>query len=378
MVVKDIQGHKILNSAGAWTIEFSVYLEDLSVGTASVPGGLSKGANEVDALAAEESLFILEELKDELINKDFNSTVDFDTKLIQIDGTPSKSKLGGNTMLALSVAFTKAIAKSQKHETYEYIHKLFEPEIPLEEVKFTMPEMMVLILEGGAHGSGDSTIQEFMAIVPTIERGIEIYSAVKKDLHDMGKSTNVGAEGAFSPDGFDNKQSLDMLTKHIRDGKIALDVAASAMPETANINFEELVADYPIASIEDPKPEDAWADWVYFASKHLSKIQVVTDDLTTTNTKLLREAINKNVGNAIIIKPNQIGTVYETLKVAKMAKDAGWKTIVSHRGTDTNDDFVSDLAIGINSEYVKFGAPARGERVAKYNRLLKIIESQKD
>ncbi len=374
MQIRNIYGRKILNSVGEWTIEVEIELDEGTVARASVPGGFSRGTSEVDTIEAEAALFIIEEIKDELIGREFKSTFEFDIKLLQMDNSENKSKLGGNTLIGLSVAFTKAIAMTQKHETYEYIHKLLNPEIPLEVINFKMPKYMMLMLEGGSHGSSDATIQEFMAIVDEIPRGVEIYNAIKKELHDLGKSTNVGAEGAFSPEGFDNRMSLEVMTKFLRDEEIALDAAASSISKGDLPNYEELLTDFPISSIEDPLGENDWANWEFFASKHLNKIQIVTDDLTTTNPKLLSQAIKRNVGNAIIIKPNQIGTIYETLKVVKMAKDAGWKVIVSHRGTDTNDDFISDLAVGIQSDYVKFGSPARGERVAKYNRLLEIAE----
>ena len=217
MQIRNIYGRKILNSVGEWTIEVEIELDEGTVARASVPGGFSRGTSEVDTIEAEAALFIIEEIKDELIGREFKSTFEFDIKLLQMDNSENKSKLGGNTLIGLSVAFTKAIAMTQKHETYEYIHKLLNPEIPLEVINFKMPKYMMLMLEGGSHGSSDATIQEFMAIVDEIPRGVEIYNAIKKELHDLGKSTNVGAEGAFSPEGFDNRMSLEVMTKFLRD-----------------------------------------------------------------------------------------------------------------------------------------------------------------
>jgi len=366
--IKSVFSRKILNSASQWTIETEIELEDKSIGTASSPGGMSKGEKEVATISADEAIERVGEVKKELEGKAFESQQTFDELLIKLDGTNDKSKLGGNTILSLSIAFCKATAQSKKLEVYEYIQDIMA--LP----KGNMPKMMMLILEGGVHGSGTATIQEFMAIVDSIERGDEIYDEVGNELRRLGKSTNVGAEGAYSPSNFDNDQMLSILSGYLHGEKIAIDVASSSFVEKVEYpNYDELLKVYPIFSVEDPYKEDDWTNWQLFAKKHLSGgLQIVADDLTTTNPRLLKKAIEKRVANAIIIKPNQIGSVTETLEVVKMAQEAKWKTIVSHRGTDTNDDFIADLAVGINSEYVKFGAPARGERVAKYNRLLEI------
>ena len=369
MKISDITSRKILNSAGKWTIETKVVLDDSSIGIASVPGGISKGKREVVALEAEESVKKIEEIKPQVVNKDFANINDFDSFLIGLDGTKEKSKLGGNTILSASIAFCKAMAKANKKEVHEYL-----AEIAGNKDKPKRPQMMVLILEGGTHGSGNASIQEFMAIVNSVERGMEIYTKVKDELHEKGESTNVGAEGAFSPASFNNDQVLTLLSQFLEGERIALDVAASSFePGTDIPNYESFMLNYPIASIEDPYGEDEWDNWEAFGKHYNERILVVTDDLTTTNPETLQEAIKKSVGNAILVKPNQIGSVSETMNVVKMAHENGWKTIISHRGTDTNDDFVADFAVGVRSDYVKFGAPARGERVAKYNRLLEIF-----
>lgn len=374
MKISQIKPNKILDSAGNWTIQTQIVLEDGSTGVASVPGGLSKGKSEATALPIDQAIQNTIKLKDQLVGKDFINSNDFDVDLLQIDGTKDKSRLGANTILALSIAFLKAHAKSKRIETYQYIHWLLYPEIPLDNVIYKMPKMMMLMLEGGSHGSSDATIQEFMAIVDTIDRGCEIYKDIKHKLESLGKSTNVGAEGAFSPDGFDNYQSLLTLSEFIKTEQIALDVAASSFaPNTPDPDYQRFINEFAIYSIEDPCKEGEWANWEYFASQNINKIVIVTDDLTTTNPNLLREAISRKVGNAIIIKPNQIGTMIETLKVVNMAQLAGWQIVVSHRGTDTNDDFIADLAIGVGAQFTKFGSPARGERIVKYNRLLEIF-----
>lgn len=373
MRIVDIDITKIIGSSSDWTIQLSLTLDDGSTGVASVPGGLSKGINEIASIDVSKSIEILDSIKDKLLAEDFDTQSDFDIFLLDLDGTSNKSNLGGNTMLALSLAFCRASAKYRKLRLYEHIHTLLNPDIDLYEVTFKIPRMMMLMLEGGLHGSSDASIQEFMVIVDKIDRGIEIYNQIKKDLHNKGKSTNVGQEGAFSPEGFDNLQSLDLISKYLHGEKIALDVAASSIPQESSLpDYDHIIRTYPIESIEDIERENEWANWEYSASRYLKHIQLVTDDLTTTNPRLLREAINRKVGNAIIIKPNQIGTLHETLRVIKIAHEANWKTIVSHRGTDTNDDFIADLAVGSHSHFTKFGSPARGERVAKYNRLLEI------
>lgn len=373
MKIIDIKPNKILDSAGNWTIETEIILEGGFTGIASVPRGVSKGKSEATALPIDQAIKNTLTLKDQLIGKIFVNSNDFDVNLLQIDGTKDKAKLGANTMLALSIAFLKAAAKARNLETYQYVHELLYPEIPIDTVIYKLPKMMMLMLEGGAHGSSDASIQEFMAIVDTIDRGSEIYKNIKHELDSLGKSTNVGSEGAFSPEGFDNYQSLLTLSQFIKTEQIALDIAASSFePNTPDPDYDKFINEFPIYSIEDPCKEDEWSNWEYFASKNLHRVVVVTDDLTTTNPTLLREAISRRVGNAIIIKPNQIGTMLETLKVVNMATETGWQIIVSHRGTDTNDDFIADLAVGVGANFTKFGSPARGERIAKYNRLLQI------
>ncbi len=370
MKIEDIKSRRILNSASKYTIETKVVLEDGSTGIASIPGGLSKGATEVATVEPNQAIKNITDLTEILTTKVFDNVHELDKFLIEKDGTENKSNLGGNTILSLSIAFTKAKAKSEEKETYQYI-----AELAGNTHKFKWPKMMMLMLEGGLHGSSDATIQEFMAIVDTVDRGVEIYNKIKEELKRLGKSTNVGAEGAFSPDGYDNEQTLSLLSGFLHGEKIALDIAVSSF-ENKNVlpDYESLLKNYPIASIEDPYDEKDWTNWELFGEKYTEKIIVVTDDITTSNPKLLKKAIEKDIGNAILVKPNQIGSVSETLDVIRMAHNSGWQVVVSHRGTDTNDDFIADLAVGSGAEFTKFGSPARGERIAKYNRLLEILE----
>ncbi len=376
MIIKDISSRKILNSGAKWTIETKITLEDGSIGVASVPGGISRGEREVVSIEPENAIENIETLKDKLIGVNFSSQRQFDELLIKTDGSHDKSNLGGNTLLSLSIAFCKATAKSKKIETYQYIHTIVEPEISLDEITFTMPQMLMLIFEGGVHGDSGASIQEFMAVVDTVGQGAKIYNEVKTALQEAGKTTNVGAEGAFSPEGFDNFKTLKFLNAHLNGAKIALDVAASEIKNPADIpDYETMLDVFPIISVEDPYSENDWGSWESFSRKYKDKINVVTDDLTTTNIKTLRECIQRDVGNSILVKPNQIGTLTETLDVIMQAQESNWRVIISHRGTDTNDDFIADLAIGAKADYTKFGSPARGERVSKYNRLLEIINN---
>ena len=279
-------------------------------------------------------------------------------------------------MLGLSAAFAAAAANASQLELYEYIHNLIDPEIPLNNIQFKQPKIMGLIFEGGAHGSGLASIQEFMAVTDSIERLIEIYSKAKKYLKENGEGTDVGAEGAFSPSNLDNEAVVKVLESFLaEDEHIALDVAANTIKEE-NLempDYETLISNYKIISIEDPYGEEDWNDWENFYRSYRADVTVVADDLTTTNPRIITEAISRNVASGIIIKPNQIGTLTETIQAIKLAQLNNWNIIVSHRGTDTNDSFVSDLAVGVHADYVKFGAPARGERIAKYNRLLEIF-----
>ncbi len=379
MIIKTITPRRILNSAGNWTIETRIILESGHQGTFSVPGGLSKGISETTSVEPEIAITNIRNIAMSLTGCEFNSQEEFDQKLLEIDGTTDKSKLGGNTILSLSGAFLRATAHSRSLETYQYIDLVIHGK---QSETYSFPKMMMLILEGGLHGSSNATFQEFMAVVENVEEGIDIYNAVKNELHSLNKSTNVGAEGAFSPEGYDNLQSLNLLTKFIGSNTIALDVAASSFPDKTLIppisDYQDLVLQYPILSIEDPYDEGNMAEWIKLSGTFRNKLEskelfIVTDDLTVTNPVILKEAIEKDAGNAILIKPNQIGSITETLEVIKMAKENEWAVIISHRGTDTNDDFIADLAVGVRADFTKFGAPARGERVAKYNRLCEIF-----
>ncbi len=228
----------------------------------------------------------------------------------------------------------------------------------------------MLIFEGGKHGAGDLLIQEFMVNVDSISTGVGIYQKVRETLRKRGFSTNLGAEGGFSPEGLSDRQVLQILKKVAPKTPIALDVSGVHLGR--KVSLEKLIKQFDIQIVEDPLGENAWDKWSTFNQKYGSKVLVVGDDLTVTNPQRIQKAVVEKAIGGVIIKPNQIGTLTETIAAVEVAQKAGLKVIVSHRGSETNDSFIADLAIGVGADYVKFGAPARGERVAKYNRLLEI------
>jgi len=376
--IKSITAKQIINSNASYTLETKVTLSDGSIGISSVPGGLSKGKTEVASLPIKTAIEKIKQIETQVKGKSYTQ-YEIDDFLNVLDHTHNKSNLGGNTILSVSIAYCRAMSNSSKLYTYQYLRKIINLNTNLKLVGYSKPQMMMLIFEGGLHGSGKATIQEFMVIVNSIDKGIRIYNKAKKHLHENHMSLNVGAEGAFSPRNLTNIQVLKLLTSISNNTTIALDVAANSFKDLNKKlpNYHKLLDDFKITSIEDPYPEDSYASWRNFNRKFGKMINVVTDDLSTTNPRILSTAIEQELGNSIIIKPNQIGTISETIKVIELAKQNDWETIVSHRGTDTNDDLIADLAIAANADYVKFGAPARGERVAKYNRLQYMLDLEK-
>jgi len=362
--ISNISARKILDSRSSWTIETTLALGDSS-GIASVPGGTSRGSFEAATLDILTALEKVELLNKNLSGRDFATQRDFDNFLIRCDGTKNKSNLGGNTILSLSIAFAKALAKVRKIRLYQYIAQLAGV------TSFMKPRIMMLIFEGGRHGEGSSiTIQEFMVIVDAVDAGDKVYDAARMYLLSRKLPVEVGLEGAFSPLELDNVGVLNVL-KEISPYPVALDAAATSSKKLPV--YEEMLHKFNIVSIEDPYNEEDWAKWAEFNRNFGDKILVVGDDLIVTNPLRIKKAIYLKACNAVIIKPNQVGTVTETLESITLARNAGFKVIVSHRSGETNDSFIADLAAGVNADYVKFGAPSRGERVAKYNRLLEIF-----
>jgi len=412
MIIKAIKAREILDSRGNPTIETRVELEDGSMGIASVPSGASIGKYEAVELrdgdpSRYDGLGVLkavanvnEAIAPKLIGMEARDQLNVDKTIIKLDGTPNKSKLGANAILSVSQGVCEAAAASEKVPNFVHISHLYG--LKQEELKMPIPTFN--LINGGRHGAGNLDFQEFH-IIPSTEKKYsqalrmaeEIYQMVKKVLIQHGAIHSVGDEGGFAPNLFTNLDAFEVLMKAIsetqygfrQDVFLGLDVAAGyfykdgkykirdrTMPmETSEFieYYRDLNHQYPLLSLEDPIFEDDWGGWVKI-SQTLPETLIIGDDLLATNKERVQEAIKKNACSAILVKPNQVGTIAETIEVIKIAHQAGWKIIVSHRSGETTDDFIADFAVGVGADYTKFGAPARGERVVKYNRLLEIEE----
>jgi len=341
--IKQLKARKILNSNGNWTIECQL-ITDQGEAIAGVPTGISQGREEKEASPIEKAIQeINESILDEVIAKGFNQE--------SLDSLLENGGWGSNATLAVSAAF------------FNLTKQIDNPKLP---------KLMMLMFEGEEHGNPNFTIQEFMIVVDQIETGVEYYRLLEKKLKENSLLDTVGKEGGFSPAGLkSDEEVLDLLANSgVRN--IALDVAGNVNPPTVN-QLVDLVKSYPIISIEDPFPEDDIDSWISFyqsAKEIQPEILIVGDDLTVTNKEKIKEAKKKELINAVIIKPNQQGTITAAVEAVETAKKLGMKTIASHRGESTNDTWIVDFALVNRVDYVKFGAPARGERIAKYNRLL--------
>ncbi len=412
MKITQVQAHEILASGGYPSIEAIVQLEDDSVGKASVPYGASAGSYEASVLLdGDESRYngngmlkavriISEEISPQVLNKEFSDQKEFDRFLIALDGTPQKTKLGGNSILALSLAFARAAAKSQNQELYQYLRTSFSISSPLK-----LPQPMMVIIEGGKHAENSTNIQEFCltatrqsSLVENIRMVLETYHLTEAVLKEKGFSTNVGHEGAFAPEGIaSNELPLEVLAEAIsRSGYapkteigISIDPAASEYYQDGKYNLsieskllgsEEMIEyyrpwfeKYPLVTVEDTLDEDDWSSWPKMRELcDEFSIPLIGDDLTVTNIKILQRAIDEKAITGILIKLNQIGSVTETVETCLLAKQHNMLVVPSHRGGgETNDTAMIDLAAAVGADFVKVG-PTRGERVSKYNRLLEI------
>jgi enolase len=406
--IKSIRAREIIDSRGNPTIEVTLELSDGAVGIAAVPSGASTGKYEAWELRdADKSRYGGQGVLKAVENVNHRIAMAFagmpvpgqeaiDKKLIELDGTANKSNLGANAILGVSLALSKALANSAFLPLYSY---LGGPEANI------LPVPMMNILNGGKHAADSTDFQEFM-VVPTgastfshaLQMGCEIYHSLKKAIKDRDLNTNVGDEGGFAPSLPSNKDAVELILAAIdmagykagEDCYIALDVAASSFYEkgkyvlaregkTLSGNelvdyYIQLASSYPIISIEDGLQEDDIFAWILLTTKLGGKIRVVGDDLYTTNLQRLEYGISQNASNAILIKPNQIGTLTETLACVKRAQEVRWATIISHRSGETEDTTIADLAVATKAGAIKTGAPCRSERVAKYNRLLKLEE----
>ena len=373
MKIKKVSARKILDSAGNWTIKTTVELKDGAVGIASVPSGVSVSGWEAKTVPVGKAIRSIQSVVSKALQELRScNQVTIDKTLIELDGTSDKRKLGANTILSVSLAVCRATAVSSNLPLYKYINeKIQSPKSKFQmNAKCQMPKLMVLLLEGGKHGSGKLCAQEFMGIARDVKHGLKLYQTVREHLKKTNHSLSVGLEGGFTPD-IEDREAVEVLNYILNGNPLALDVAFDSC-KNKNLNYQKFLGSLGIVSIEDPFGADDWEPWVEFTKGWGSQTLVVADDLVATNPERLKKAIELRAANAVIIKPNQIGTLTETLEVVKTAKRAGWKIIVSHRADETNDSFIADLAVGIGADYVKFGGFSRGERVAKYNRLLEI------
>jgi len=389
---------EILDSRGNPTVKVELETEKKSF-FASVPSGASRGKNEALELRDKDGKGVFDAILNinkiialKLKNKDAVKQAEIDKFLIELDGTENKSKLGANAILAVSMAVCRAGADARKITLYQYIAVLAGVLGPLK-----LPLASFNILEGGAHAKNDLDIQEFM-VVPlkkTFRENLILGNRVYQNLKEIlvknygAKATTIGDEGGFAPQISKTEQALYLLKSAIRespDVKIAIDCAASQFYKNGKYLLEDkeftradlldfykdLAQRFPVIFIEDPFAEDDWEGFRQITKELSLKVSVIGDDLTTTNINRIKEAHNKSACNGVIIKPNQIGTVTETIEAANLAKSFGWKTIVSHRSGETMDTFISDLAVGIGADFIKSGSPSQEERMVKYNRLSQI------
>ena len=388
----NVKGRQVFDSRGNPTVEAEVILQDGSVGTSIVPSGASTGRYEAHELRDKnkdylnKSVFdavnnINDKISKSLINKNSINQNEIDKILINLDGTENKSNIGANAILAVSIANLKAAAKFSKKEIYRYINKETKP------IFFT-PYPLMNIINGGAHANNSLEIQEFMirpdgakSFKECMQMSFLVIQNLKKNLEDKKISTSVGDEGGFAPSLDSDEEAIEVIMKSIssagfqagKDISICLDVAANELKKPKSVEyFLELSKKYPIKSIEDPFSEDDWVSWNKLTQK--IGIQIVGDDLFVTNKKRLDKGIKEKSANSILIKPNQIGTVSETLETILLAQNSGFKTIISHRSGDSEDTFIADLAVATHSSQIKTGSLARSERVAKYNQLIRIEE----
>ena len=404
--IKSINARHILDSRANPTIEVEVTTSDNIKGRAAVPSGASTGALEAHELRDNDPSFngmgvnkAIENVKtiisDTLIGEDVTDQSNIDDKLIELDGTDNKNNLGANAILAVSMASMRASASQQNKQLFELFPNIYGPP--------SLPVPFMNILNGGAHADNSVDIQEFM-IVPfgfetfdtSLRAGVEIYHVLKKRLKSNKLSTNVGDEGGFAPNFNTSTEILDEIMQSIseagyepgRNVSLALDVAASEFftddfyrIEGNELNSQEmsdylinLTSNYPIISIEDGLAEDDWDGWKYLTEKIGDTIQLVGDDLFVTQEKILEKGVTDSCANSILVKVNQVGSVSETINTMTLAKDSNYSSIVSHRSGETEDTFISHLCVGTSSGQIKTGAPARSERTAKYNELLRIGE----
>jgi enolase len=403
--IKSVHAREILDSRGNPTVEVEVELDDKTIGRAAVPSGASTGAFEAAELRDGGSRYlgkgvqtavnnVNNKIAPVVIGLNAQAQRDLDVKMIELDGSKNKSNLGANAILGVSLATARAVALSKNQSLFKYLGG--------QEAK-TLPVPMMNILNGGAHADTNVDIQEFM-IAPigaenfkeSIRWGAEIYHSLKSVLKKKGLATSIGDEGGFAPNLESNRAALDLILVAIESAgfkagsqiALAMDVAATEFFADGKYKFEgkqltsdqmidyysELVQSYPLVSIEDPLDEDDWSGWAKLTANLGEKIQIVGDDLFVTNPERLQRGIDSKTANALLVKVNQIGSLTETIDAVNLAHKNNYKSMMSHRSGETEDTTIADLAVALNCGQIKTGAPARSERVAKYNQLLRIEE----
>ncbi|HRH26067.1 MAG TPA: phosphopyruvate hydratase [Candidatus Paceibacterota bacterium] len=408
--IKKVWAREILDSRGNPTVEVEMWLDDGSFGRAAVPSGASTGSHEAVELRDGEKRYggkgvehavrnVNNTISTEIVGKEYDQR-SIDNALIELDGTENKGNLGANAILGVSMAFAHATAASEKKPLYRYFH-----DVAGLGNKFLMPAPMMNVLNGGKHAENSTDLQEFM-VMPlgaesfkeALRYGAETFHALKKILSSKGLNTSVGDEGGYAPSLPSNEAAIEVILQAIekagytpgKDMCIAIDAAAAEIYENGIYNlktenkkltstemvgyYSDWVKKYPIVSIEDGLGEDDWDGYVEFTSKLGKNVQIVGDDLFVTNITRLQKGIDTNVGNSILIKLNQIGTVSETIDAIAMAHKAGYTAIVSHRSGETEDSTISDFVVGLGTGQIKTGSLSRSDRLAKYNQLLRIEE----
>ena len=401
--IENIRSQKIIDSRGNWTIETKVTLDDGSVGVQAVPSGASVGENEAVYIDVDKaSDFVSTSINDVLMEKDPSDQLMIDKTLIEMDGTENKGRIGANSILSVSLACARAAAKSSGLELYQYLSILYSgKEKTNGDLKFPTP--IFNVINGGEHAKNKLSFQEFMVIPAlntpfnkALDMGVNIYKDLKDILIQEGFETGVGDEGGFEPQGLSSRTALDFLEEAAsvkyepgNDVFFGLDIAAGSFYENGqycineeNLNmssdevidyYSNLFSGYKIIYLEDPLYERDEFGWSKFFKLNKDKYMVVADDLVVTNVKILERVSKEKMANAVIVKPNQIGTLTETFDFVKLAKKSKMSIVISHRSGENIDSFISDLAVAVDADFIKAGAPARGERVSKYNRLLEIF-----
>jgi enolase len=404
-VIKEVKAREIIDSRGNPTVEVEVVLDNGFVGRAAVPSGASTGAFEAVELRDGGSRYLgkgvetaVKNINDKISKVVIGLKVEdqrvLDEKMISLDGTKNKSSLGANAILGVSLASARAASLSANQSLFKFLGGA--------DAK-TLPVPMMNILNGGAHADTNVDIQEFMvapigadSFKESLRWGAEIYHSLKSVLKKKGLATSIGDEGGFAPNLASNRAALDLILEAVeiagfKSGSqiaLAMDVAATEFHEDGSYNFEgkkltsdqmisyytELVSAYPLVSIEDPLDEDDWSGWAKLTNELGQKVQIVGDDLFVTNPERLQRGIDSNTANALLVKVNQIGSLTETIDAVNLAHKNGYRSMMSHRSGETEDTTIADLSVALNCGQIKTGAPARSERVAKYNQLLRIEE----